>query len=365
MPPNVWRKVLRAIVEHTQLRRARLRASSLQRDARVRTLIIFHGGEPFVLPEVYLQEILQAFTEVTRADPDYQLCLQTNLLSIPENKLNLLLSYKVHLSVSFDKRPGVRLNVAGQPTEATVAANIDRLLARGLPLAGIAVLAQHTAEHVCEVYDFFAQRRMNMRILPLFDGPEERPTEAFAIEHPDIVRALERLFRHWIETGCAVRLEPLQTHLEAALRHLAGLRVTTWRRARHGDSVFLVNLDAKVYRHLDAYEEDRALGDLSLHRLAELLDSSSYQHSLARDAQDFHDKCGSCEFLGACSARFIHDSRSASHGGRCPTAHPCIQFIQRYIEQQGYGRAEIIELLAQVSRGDQPEAAAAVRTTSS
>jgi hypothetical protein len=44
---------------------------------------------------------------------------------------------------------------------------------------------------------------VNLRILPLFDGPAERPSEHFAIEHPEIVRALERMFRHWVETGCA------------------------------------------------------------------------------------------------------------------------------------------------------------------
>jgi uncharacterized protein len=350
MSLETWRTVLRGIVEHTRLRRARLRASSLQRAARVHTLIVFHGGEPFVLPEAYLEEVLKAFTEITQGEPDlYQLCLQTNLLSVPESKLNLFLSYGVGLSISFDKRPGVRLNVAGQPTEATVAANIDRLLGRGIPLSGISVLAQHTAQHVCEIYDFFAERRMNLRILPLFDGPAERPAEHFAIEHPEIVRALERLFRHWIETGCAVRLSPLQTHLEAALRQLAGLRMTTYRRAQHGDSVFMVNVDAKVYRVLDAYEEDLALGDLSLQSMGQLLQSASYRQSLARDEQAFTDKCSSCEFLGACSAGFIHDSRTAVYPGRCPTAHPCIQFILRYIEEQGYGRDEIVALLDQIT----------------
>jgi uncharacterized protein len=355
MSVDSWRTVLRAIVEHTRLRGARLRASCLQRTARVQTLIVFHGGEPFVLPEAYLQEVLEAFTEITRSEPDiYQLSLQTNLLSVPESKLNLFLSYGVGLSISFDKRPGVRLNVAGQPTEATVAANIDRLLGRGIPLGGISVLAQHTAQHVCEIYDFFAERRVNLRILPLFDGPAERPSEHFAIEHPEIVRALERMFRHWVETGCAVRLYPLQTHLEIALRHLAGLRVTTWRRRQHGDSVFMVNLDSKVYRVLDAYQEDLALGDLSRQSMVQLLESPSYQQSLERDEQAFDAKCASCEYLGACSAAFIHDSRTALHPGSCPTAHPCIQFIQRYIQEQGYGRAEILGLLERItSAGEQ------------
>ena len=154
---------------------------------------------------------------------------------------------------------------------------------------------------------------------------------------------------HWIETGCAVRLSPLQTHLEAALRQLAGLRVTTYRQDRHGDSVFMVNVDAKVYRVLDAYEQHLALGDLSLQSMGQLLDSPSYRQRLVRDEQAFAEKCSSCEFLGACSGGFIHDSRTAVHPGKCPSAYACIQFIQRYIEEQGYGRDEILALLHQVS----------------
>lgn len=350
MSPGTWRTVLESIVEHTRLRRARLGASSLQRP-RMRVVIVFHGGEPFVLPEAYIEEILETFADVTQSEPDlYQLSLQTNGLSIPEGKLQLFLQHGTQLSVSFDKKPGVRLNVAGQATEQTVAANIDRLLERGLPLHGICVLAKHTAAHVTEVYDFYAARGMNMRILPLFDGPEERPTDTFMIDHPHIVAALERLFRHWVETGCRVNVSPLRTHFEAALRHMAGVTVPTWRRSERGDTVFLVNLDAKVYRVLDAYQEDLALGDLSAQSIREVLTSASYYRSLARDAQDFQDKCRSCAYLGACSGAFIHDSRTSSYSGNCSTAQPCIDFMQRYIEEQGFSRADIAGLLAQVTR---------------
>ena len=51
-----------------------------------------------------------------------------------------------------------------------------------------------------------------------------------------------------------------------------------------------------------------------------------------------------------CLLRGVH-SRLA-HGrapGKCSSAYACIQFIQRYIEEQGYGRDEILALLHQIS----------------
>jgi len=63
------------------------------------------------------------------------------------------------------------------------------------------------------------------------------------------------------------------------------------------------------------------------------------------DERAFAAKCSSCEFLGACSGG-VHSRLAHGRvpGGRCPAAHRCIQFIQRYIEEQGYGRDEVVAL---------------------
>jgi hypothetical protein len=69
-----------------------------------------------------------------------------------------------------------------------------------------------------------------MRILPLFAGPDERPQEDFLVEHTKMVAALERLFRHWVETGCKVPIRPLDLDLQIALRNMVGLQVPHLRR---------------------------------------------------------------------------------------------------------------------------------------
>lgn len=306
---------------------------------RRRNLIVIHGGEPLTLPTRYLEEVLKCFDEVVREEADeYQLSVQTNLLSVPEEKLELLLARNAALSVSYDWQPGVRLNVAGRPTEAAVSANIDRLRARGLRLGGIAVLAKHTVDHVTSVYDFYAERGMTLRILPLFDGPAERPQEQLKIGHAEIVGGLERLFRHWMSTGCQVGLHPFVSHFETTLRHMTGARVPTWSREFGGDSVLLVNVDGRVYRVLDAYEEALALGDLKAQTIPDVLGSPSYAASLARDRQAFDKQCRSCRYLGACSGAFIHESRTADYTGNCPVAYPTIGFMQNTSKNKALGR---------------------------
>lgn len=85
--------------------------------------------------------------------------------------------------------------------------------------------------------------------------------------------------------------------------------------------------------------------------------SPSYRQSLERDEHDFASKCSSCAYLGACSGAFIHDSRTSSFSGNCSTAQPCIELMQRYIEEQAFSREAIAALLQQVTSERQSAAA--------
>jgi len=345
---ELWEKVLAAVEEHHALWQARI--GRHWPGVAHRSLIVVHGGEPLALPTGYLAEALTRFDQIRRRDPEsYQLSVQTNLLSLAQEKVDLLLERGAQLSVSFDLVPGVRLNVAGQPTEDVVSRNIEALRARGVPLGAIAVLAKHTVDHVTRIYDYFAERHMPMRILPLFDGPSERDLPSFWLDHAALRRGLEALFRHWIETGCRIPVYPLMGYFTAALRHMAGLSRPLWRRELHGDSIFIVNQDGYLYRLLDAYERELALGDLAQQDIATILKSPAYEQSLARDRAESSAHCDRCEYLGACNGSPLYSSRvTAPYAGLCPSAHACISFMIDYVKEQGYGPAEVRALLDKI-----------------
>lgn len=359
MSLELWDKILAATVDHSAMLAARF--GPRWPEVQHRNLIVFHGGEPLALPTAYLRQILERFDAATRGSRDaYQLVMQSNLYSVQQEKLELLRGHGTELAVSFDFVPGVRLNVAGQPTEDVVGRNIERLRAQGMTLAAIAVLAKHTVDHVTRIYDFFAERRMTMRILPLFDGPSERDMTSFWLDHADIRRGLETLFRHWIETGCRIPVYPLVGYFQAALRQLAGLVRPLWKRELHGDSVFIVNVDGGLYRVLDAYDSDRALGSLKEQSISDILKSGAYERSIARDNEEFEQHCARCEYLGACNGSPLYASRvSTAYEGRCPIAYSCISFMMKYVNEKGYGPAEIRALHAAMNETKAASAAVA------
>ena len=174
-------------------------------DRGVRSNIIWHGGEPLLLPTRYFEDVFALEREVL-SDVDHRNVLQSNLYVMPSRTMDVLEQEHVQLGVSFDLVPGVRLARDGSTTEEAVAANIERLQARGVQLGAVVVLAGHTAPHVRRIYDFFAGRDLPVRFLPMFDAPLNTPEAAFALSEAATVRTLQQLFRHWMRaTPCRRR----------------------------------------------------------------------------------------------------------------------------------------------------------------
>ncbi|MBV9948969.1 MAG: radical SAM protein [Myxococcales bacterium] len=343
MDPALLVKVYRAAAD---LHFARRRAGSC-----VITNLVLHGGEPLILPPAYLRTVFDCarhvFAAETLASREVHFSVQSNLLSISDEVVDLLQANRVDLGVSFDVIPGVRRTLGGASSEERVLFNMERLRARGVAMAAIAVLAKHTAPRVTDIYDFFAGRQLTMRVLPLFDGPSERPENDFAIDSESLVNALIRLFRHWIETGACIRVEPLGEWFANVLRKLLGVRRTPYDRRRDGDRVILVNTDGRAYRILDVYDPARALGDLNTLTYSELVTSRAYHASLDRDDVTMRTFCEGCAYSGTCNRWPVLASRQGgTFSGRCPSAYPVHRAMEEYLLASGYDAKTLRALLA-------------------
>src|SRR4051812_37443887 len=86
---DLWDKILTAIVEHHAIWQARI--DRHWRGVEHRSLIVMHGGEPLALPTEYLAEALTRFDQMRQhARGTYQLSVQSNLLSVAKDKIDLL-----------------------------------------------------------------------------------------------------------------------------------------------------------------------------------------------------------------------------------------------------------------------------------
>jgi uncharacterized protein len=349
MSPELLRRLLVAIRDMHRTRSAR--AGGLP----VVSTLVLHGGEPLILPVDYLRRLFDLAREIFGSDAlasgAVRFGAQTNLLACKDDVVDLLVENGVALGVSCDFVPGVRLALSGLPTEQAVARNIDRLRARGVPMGGLAVLARHTAPRITEVYDFFASRRMSLRVLPLFDPPGPHADDPFTIDETSMVSALMTLLEHWIGSGAAVPVVPLAQWLQNVLRKVLGVRGALYDRRDRGDGIFIADTDGKLYGVRDAYDSARALGDLREQTMSDVLASQAHAASVARDARVLASVCGPCAYAGACDGTPATHTMAAKRGDHCPVAAACHARIERYLLDSGCDRDTLESLLAE-SRGD-------------
>jgi uncharacterized protein len=339
------RKMSADLIERVVRAAADLHCLRLKSTPTVRTTLIIHGGEPLVLPLEYLR----SFLNVARAHfqgLSHEIALQSNLFRVTSAQIGLFKEYKVSVGVSYDVVPGVRLTVDGRESERRVEENIRLVRDAGISLAAIVVIGKHTAPRLRTVYDHFAQRGMALRVLPLADGPPERPTDIFSISLEETVAAMCDLFDYWFESGLRVPMDPFRTYVKDAIRFLIGIPAQKYNRAAAGDYAFFVNVDGRLYAERDAYEIPRALGDLNTQCIDDVLRSDSYRASLAREAELIANKCPSCPLDATCAGWPIVSTKSRGQfDNPCAIAPAVIKHISRRLESWGFGREELTRML--------------------
>lgn len=336
---ELWRRIFIAMKDFEQIRAASGRNPE--------TLIVLHGGEPLIQPLPYLRQVMELKKEILGTGPgSAQVAVQTNAFSISDDVIGFLKESNIRVGVSHDRAPGVRLSVQRKPVEARVEANMDRMRAAGVNHGGIVVLAGHTGPVIREIYDWYAQRKTGFRVLPLFDGPESRPG-GYSASSDTISQAMCTLFDHWISTGAEVRIEPFGQQLEWVVLKLLGLHNPRPRdRQEEGDSIFLVNTNGDLYHVPDAYDPQRALGNLGVDSLERILASEAYRASVARDRVLASKYCDDCEYRGSCRGTPLQQAiNTGPHTGRCPTVYNFLRYVEDYLVTAGYGRDELYQLL--------------------
>ena len=321
-----------------------------RRFGRSLSSISWLGGEPLLLPRDYLDRIMALEHEILGdlvARGAFYNVVQTNLYRLTDDHIEFLRAHRWKVGISLDVVPGVRLSVSGRQTEQQVIANVARLRAHGIHPDAIAVLAGHTVHRLRQMYDFFAAHGFaRIRILPLFSGPPERPVASILASEPEMADALCQLFVHWLETGAAVAVEPIDQYLGHVLRKILGLRGRLYDRARDGEGVIVVNTNGDAYQVVDAYEPGRALGNLGTGSFLDALHTEPARCGRERDAARRAAMCEPCSFAGYCNGSPAMESpRDGTDDGRCPIYHRVHRFMEDYLRRAGIDEAGLIALL--------------------
>jgi len=335
-----WQKILVAINRYHQLQTRRF-------DEGGQTSIVWHGGEPLALPIPYWQQVLDVAHEILtdHASGAFNYVVQTNLYSLPEALLGIFEREKFRVSVSLDLAPGVRTTIDGRETAERILANIQRLRQREIQINCQVVLGGHTHDRLCQIHDTLAELGIAFTIVPMFDAPLLPTSPELTISTDQCAAALEKLFVHWIESGCRVPIYNLSACLNTVLMHMAGLERLAWDAQRNGERVFMVNTDGALWSIVERYQPGRSIGNLFSQTIDEILDSPAYEASLQRREELLQLHCHQCPYRGACDGEPILTIPHNYPAGPCPIAARLCRFIENYLRLAGYDEEQVVSRL--------------------
>jgi uncharacterized protein len=319
-------------------------------------LIVIHGGEPSLLPVDYLEEVFAMRERVLGADHRIQFAIQSNLLSVSDAFIDLVRRWDVRVGFSFDVVPGVRVALGGKETETKVVANLERMQAANVISGGISVIARHTAREIPRVYRFFAERKLWMRALPLFQGAPESLAHAYEVPNAGLVDALCQLFDVWLEYGATIPIEPLSTYLRAVVLRMVGARGAPFDPSLLGYSVYHVNTNGDLYHVPESYVPEMCLGNVRERSIRKLRRTARYAASLARTKAVLDGHCSGCKFSGPCHGDpLLNSHQSGDHQGRCSVGYPVLEFIEKRLRESGLNRRELLGILEGIATQTTPE----------
>jgi uncharacterized protein len=333
-----WERILRAIRSYHLMLEQQLGVD-------VQSCLIWHGGEPLALPITYLDRAMVLQHEMLQ-DLDHRILVQSNLYRLTDEMLYLLKRHDVGLGVSMDVIGGVRRDVRRNETEDAVVANLDLLERRGVGYGAITVLAKHNHRQLKAVHDFWANRRIDFRILPLFEGPDSRPEGLFEVSDDDLAVAMCDLFDHWIENGAVIDVLPLSEWLQNVLRKILKQRRPVYDRRSRGESVLLVETSGDLYQTDERGDPALRLGNVMTQTIEQILASESYNESLNRTDEKTERFCQRCSHYGFCNGYPVHaEPFTVAPSVGCPITTAVHDHIERYLLETGYDALALAGLL--------------------
>jgi len=162
--------------------------------------LCWHGGEPFLLARRLPALIDYANEQFAKAHISISHGAQTNATLLLPDTYDFIRKYlNGFVGVSLDLFSGYRVFPNGRVSTDVAVANIDRALAAGIKCGAINLITRDNVNHIDEIYDFYKQRKMNVRLPRVFPiDPKEDTSQSRAYttdkEYSD---ALIRFFDLW------------------------------------------------------------------------------------------------------------------------------------------------------------------------
>jgi uncharacterized protein len=297
---------------------------------------IWHGGEPFLIPLEYYEQIGAVQREVLEAG-SYSNFVQTNLTVLTDRHIAFLREnrfFNKSIGVSFDVYGDQRVDTEGRLRTKSVLANMQRLRDEGIAFGAITVLARNTLPHVEAIHRFYESLGVSVRFLPFYKSASDAQVEQHSLDFDEITRSFKSVFDAWLVSERAPPVHPLEDYIRYALAAMQGQRQAAYQPSSD-EQVFLIGTHGEVYGVAETYTPGRCYGNVFHEDFGLSLASTARAQVMAESRERIARYCTSCPYFGHCPGRFVAEATAeqrrmlATDG--CPVRELVGHIIQRLL----------------------------------
>ncbi|MBX3229812.1 MAG: radical SAM protein [Labilithrix sp.] len=305
--------------------------------------VVWHGGEPLLLPPDYYWKAFELARNAF-AGQSTQIfhVTQTNLTVLDEERIALIRDGFHGTGVSLDIFGSLRVNAAGECKEHVAIKNLDLLLERNIDVAGITVLTKGNRRRVRRIYDFYAERSMSFRLLPLHQG-DFGSNQWFEIGPQDTLHAFKTLADLFLDNPRGPQIHPIMSVVRDVMVSLEGEDIGRVDK-RTFEGLLIIDKDGGVYPYSDFPSETACYGNVFRQPLSALLSSPAHERVMVETEARVTRTCSACPNLGkSCTgepaAEFTQDFWEKNPDGtpRCTVFKGLIEHIRARLQASGVG----------------------------
>jgi len=259
----------------------------------------WHAGEPLLLPISYYKYAEELFTDINF---DYKRIFCTNLIPFNQEWLDFCIEYNYNLSTSLDGPQYVHDRNRGIGTFETVIENVLMMKKQDFKFGCIAVLSEYSCDHAIDVYEFFRDHNIDIKL-------NVQVPNTF---HEKTHDALIKMFDAWWNDHVSMRMQPFNKMIDFFLGKGCAAECSTF--CNHG--VFCINTVGDVYP-CERFESQTDLsrwcfGNVNHERWEDIWFGDKRQRFLEFVNMP-EQKCFSCDYIDYCGGGCSYNSILHNH----------------------------------------------------
>jgi uncharacterized protein len=312
-------------------RQAMVRARELQ-DSGFSVDLIFHGGEPLILPVPYLTALTDEVHAVLDKSKQFKIRVQTNGYRMTSDHLRWLVSNKVGVGISLDGIGSERVTGGGEETQDAALESLKRMRNAGLSVGAVCVLGRHNKARLTNLLDFFRGLNLPVRLSPIHKDSTEDQNIERRLTAAEVLSFFKRAFDHSAASNTVSRVQPIRTVTAQAAAYLGIRPIISKQRYDPFQSpkVIVIEPTGQIFGHRDDPSNADSHGDVFANSLFDRHLTPGGNASRSEILRLQKTVCVKCKYFGACDGRYIAEATSPelkSTDGNCAIYAPLIAHV--------------------------------------